>query len=114
MRVGQARRLYSPLFTERVTVRSELGDRTTHWTQILLDYARAIGCDDPVAQPAFVPTADDRAAADALLAARGVAGPFAMLHPSRGLSAQRARWPAGGFIALARALRETRSGCRCS
>ncbi len=105
VRVGQARRLYSRLFTERVTVRSERGDRTSHWTQILLDYARAIGCDDPVAQPAFMPTAEDRAAADALLAARNVAGPFALLHPSRGLSAQRERWPAGGFIELARALR---------
>ena len=106
VRVGQARRLYSPLFTKRVTVRSELGDRTTHWTQILLDYARALGCDDPVAQPAFVPTAEDRAAAEALLRERAVEGPFALLHPTRGLSAQRERWPADGFIALARALRE--------
>src|SRR6202034_2479848 len=32
-------------------------------------------------------------------------GPFALLHPSRGLSAQRERWPAAGFIELARALR---------
>jgi ADP-heptose:LPS heptosyltransferase len=106
VRVGQGRRLYSPLFTKRVTVRSERGDRTTHWTQILLDYARAIGCDDPVARPAFVPTAGDRAAADALLRERGIDGPFALLHPTRGLSAQRERWPAAGFIALARALRE--------
>ena len=106
VRVGQARRLYSPLFTKRVTVRSELGDRTTHWTQILLDYARALGCDDPVAQPAFVPTAEDRAAAETLLRERAIEGPFALLHPTRGLSAQRERWPAAGFIALARALRE--------
>jgi ADP-heptose:LPS heptosyltransferase len=106
IRAGQARRLYSRLFTERVTVRSELGDRTTHWTQILLDYARAIGCDDPLAQPAFVPSAEDRAAADALLAARGISGSFAMLHPTRGLSAAHARWPTAGFVALARALRE--------
>jgi ADP-heptose:LPS heptosyltransferase len=106
VRAGQARRLYSPLFTKRVTVRSERGDHTTHWTQILLDYARAIGCDDPVARPAFVPTAADAAAAEALLQARGVTGPFALLHPTRGLSAQRERWPAAGFIALARALRE--------
>ena len=106
VRVGQDRRLYSPLFTKRVTVRSELGDRTTHWTQILLDYARAIGCDDPVAQPVFVPTAEDRAAAETLLRERAIEGPFALLHPTRGLSAQRERWPAAGFIALAHALRE--------
>jgi ADP-heptose:LPS heptosyltransferase len=106
VRVGQARRIYSGLFTRRVVVRSELGDRTSHWTQILLDYARAIGCDDPVARPAFVPTADDRAAADTLLRMTGVETPFALLHPTRGLAAQRERWPAAGFIALARALRE--------
>jgi ADP-heptose:LPS heptosyltransferase len=106
IRVGQARRLYSPLFTKRVVVRSEDGDHTTHWTQILLDYARAIGCDDPIARPAFVPTVADRAAADALLAAHGITGSFAMLHPTRGLSAAHARWPVAGFVALARALRE--------
>ena len=104
VRVGQARRLYSGLFTERVAVRSERGDRTSHWTDILLDYARALGCDDPQPQPAFVPTAGDRAEAAALLAARGVTGPFAILHPTRGLAAQRERWPTTGLSALARAL----------
>lgn len=106
VRVGQARRLYSWLFTERVVVRSERGDHRTHWTQILLDYARALGCDVPDARPAFAPNENDRRAAAALLAARGIDGPFAMLHPSRGLSAQRERWPAAGFIALGRSLRE--------
>jgi ADP-heptose:LPS heptosyltransferase len=43
--VGQARRLYSWRFTHRVTVRSERGDVTSHWSQILLDYARALDCD---------------------------------------------------------------------
>jgi ADP-heptose:LPS heptosyltransferase len=106
VRVGQARRLYSPLFTKRVTVRSELGDHTTHWTQILLDYARAIDCDDPAGRPVFAVTAADRHAADAVLQERGIGAGFALLHPSRGLSAERARWPAAGFIGLARALRE--------
>jgi ADP-heptose:LPS heptosyltransferase len=106
VRVGQARRLYSGLFTERVVVRSERGDHTTHWTQILLDYARAIGCDDPLAQPAFVTTDEDRAAAETVLGMHGVGGDFALLHPTRGLSAQRERWPSAGFIALARRLHE--------
>ena len=44
-------------------MRSELGDHTTHWTQVLLDYARAIGCDDPQRAAGFVPTAADRTAA---------------------------------------------------
>ena len=101
VRVGQARRLYSPLFTARVVVRSELGDRTTHWTQILLDYARAIGCDTADDRPQFVVRDDEREAARLLLRARGVSGPYHVLHPSRGLSAHRSRWPVEGFVALA-------------
>jgi ADP-heptose:LPS heptosyltransferase len=104
VRVGQARRLYSRLFTERVVVRSERGDRTTHWTQILLDYARAIGCDVADARPAIVPTPDDERDAAALLRGHDIAGGFALLHPTRGLSAQRSRWPIRGFVELARAL----------
>jgi heptosyltransferase-3 len=72
---------------------------------VLLDYARALGCDDPVAQPAFVPTRDDRIAAEQLVAERGLGDGFAILHPTRGLSAQRARWPTAGFVSLATALR---------
>jgi ADP-heptose:LPS heptosyltransferase len=106
VRVGQARRLYSGLFTKRVIVRSERGDRTTHWTEILLDYARALACDVAHPQPHFVPTERDRDEAQALLAARDAREPYIVLHPTRGLSAQRARWPLAGFIALARALRE--------
>ncbi len=104
VRVGQARRLYSAFFTHRVLVRSELGDRTTHWTQILLDYARAIGCDVADATPEFAVRDGDRDAADALLSARAIRGPYAVLHPTRGLSAHRARWPVDGFVALARRL----------
>jgi ADP-heptose:LPS heptosyltransferase len=105
VRVGQARRLYSALFTERVVVRSERGDRTTHWTQILLDYPRAIGCDTSDARPRFVPTAADERDAAALLRVHGISGGFALLHPTRGLSAQRSRWPTAGFVSLAGALR---------
>jgi ADP-heptose:LPS heptosyltransferase len=103
-RVGQARRLYSSAFTDRVVVRSERGDHRSHWTDILLDYARALGCDDLAAQPAFVPTAVDAALAAALRQAAGVTGPFALLHPTRGLSAHREGWPIDGFVELARAL----------
>lgn len=106
VRAGQARRLYSRLFTHRVVVRSELGDRATHWTQILLDYARAIGCTAGAGEPEFVPAAADRRAAAALLGAHGIGERFAILHPSRGLAARRERWPLEGFIALARALRD--------
>lgn len=104
VRVGQARRLYSPLFTRRVVVRSELGDRTTHWTQILLDYARAIGCDAPGATPEFAVRDQERLDAQTLLRVHDVSGPFLVLHPTRGLSAHRSRWPIAGFVALAKRL----------
>jgi heptosyltransferase-2 len=103
-RVGQARRLYSRLFTDRVVVRSETGDHTTHWTQILLDYPRALGCDAADAWPALLTTPDDERDAAEFLRVRDVAGSFALLHPTRGLSARRSRWPTAGFVELIRAL----------
>jgi heptosyltransferase-2 len=104
LRVGQDRRLYSRLFTRRVVVRSELGDRTTHWTQILLDYARAIGCDTSDATPVFEVDAAAEQNARALLDAAGVRGPYAVLHPTRGITAARERWPAAPLGDLGRAL----------
>lgn len=96
VRVGQARRTYSPLFTERVVVRSELGDHDTHWTQILLDFARALECDAGDATPSFHVAGEARAEAAALLARCGAGtGAFALLHPTRGIAAARSRWPTG-------------------
>lgn len=104
IRVGQARRLYSGLFTHRVVVRSELGDRTTHWTQILLDYARAIGCDTDDTVPRFLVKDEERRDAVRLLRVHDVTGAYYLLHPTRGLSAQRSRWPVAGFVELAKRL----------
>ncbi|HEV2739705.1 MAG TPA: glycosyltransferase family 9 protein, partial [Candidatus Elarobacter sp.] len=104
LRAGQARRPYSFLFTHRVVVRSELGDRTTHWTQILLDFARALGCDTADAAPQFALRDDERQAAQQLLRVHDVDGAYHVLHPTRGLSAQRSRWPVDGFVALAKRL----------
>lgn len=104
VRVGQARRLYSALFTKRVVVRSELGDRNTHWTQILLDYARALGCDLADATPQLAVREDERRDAQTLLRVHDVPGPYYLMHSTRGLSAQRSRWPIDGFVALARRL----------
>jgi ADP-heptose:LPS heptosyltransferase len=104
VRVGQARRLYSGLFTQRVVVRSERGDRQSPWTDILLDYARAIDCTTEDTTPAFVPTDVDHTDADALLRVHDVTGPFYLLHATRGLSAKHARWPTSGFSTLAREL----------
>ncbi len=104
LRAGQARRTYSPLFTHRVVVRSERGDRATHWTQILLDFPRALGCIVTDAQPVFVVPAEARASLRALLAARNVRAPYLVLHPTRGIAAARERWPVQALGALARAL----------
>jgi len=103
-RVGQARRLYSALFTRRVVVRSERGDRTSHWTQILLDFARALDCDVHDATPIF--TVDDAARASLAdtLASAGVGAPYVVLHPTRGISAARGRWPVQTLGTLAREL----------
>jgi lipopolysaccharide heptosyltransferase II len=104
LRAGQARRIYSRLFTHAVRVRSEAGDHSSHWTQIFLDFARALGCDTPDATPAFAVPGEARESVDALLRANGVAGPYLVLHPTRGIAAERARWPTARFAELARAL----------
>jgi len=104
LRAGQARRPYSQLFTHRVAVRSEFGDRTTHWTQILLDFARALACDTPDATPRFVVTKAARTRARTLLAAANLRVPYIVLHPTRGISAARERWPTARLAELARVL----------
>jgi ADP-heptose:LPS heptosyltransferase len=107
LRVGQARRLYSWRFTHRVPVRSEMGDVTSHWSQIVLDYARALNCDTEDASPRFVPTAADAAQAEQLLSSLQLSGGgFAILHPTNAIASQRGMWPVEGWAALALALRE--------
>jgi len=101
IRVGQARRLYSREFTKRVVVRSERGDVTSPWVDILLDYARALGCDTNARIPSFVPTPDDEREAAAL----GFDA-YMILHPTNAIASQRGIWPTRGWAALARALTE--------
>ena len=101
IRVGQARRLYSRDFTKRVVVRSELGDVTSHWSDILLDYARVLGCDTNDRIPRFTPTPEDEREASAL----GM-NDYVILHPTNAIASQRGIWPVQGWAALARALVE--------
>ena len=101
VRVGQARRLYSNRFTKRVTVRSETGDVTSHWSDILLDFARAIGCDTADRRYRFVPTLEDEAQARALLPHPGI-----ILNPCNAVASERGIWPVAGWASLARALIE--------
>lgn len=106
VRVGQARRLYSGYFTKRVLVRSERGDVTSHWTQILLDYARALDCDTRDTRPRLVPTEQDQAQALELMRDWQIEpGRFFILHPSNAIASS-VRWPVQGWLRLAHALCE--------
>lgn len=105
IRVGQARRLYSWRFTHRIAVRSENGDVTTHWSQILLDYARAIGCDAADARPALEVTPPDSAEAQTLLSSLNLGeAPFAIVHATNAIAPKRGIWPTGGWAELVKAL----------
>jgi ADP-heptose:LPS heptosyltransferase len=103
VRVGQARRLYSFRFTNRIVVRSEVGDVTSHWSDVLLDFARSIDCDTGDHIYRFVPTAADEREAEAL--SQGSAD-FIILNPCNAVASRRGRWPVGGWAVVARALRE--------
>jgi lipopolysaccharide heptosyltransferase II len=105
-RAGQTRRTYSALFTDRVERRSDRGDRTSHWTDVLLDLARALGCPDVDPAPRIVVPDAARASLRAVLANAGVNGPYVVLHPTRGIAAVRAAWPHAPFESLAKALNE--------
>jgi len=107
VRVGQARRLYSWHFTHRVTVRSEHGDLTSHWSDILLDYARELGCDTNDVLPRFETTQTDREDAQALLESLSLHDrPFAIVHTTNAIAPQRGIWPTQGWVQLVRAIRQ--------
>ncbi len=103
VRVGQARRMYSFRFTKRVVVRSERGDVISHWSDVLLDFARAVGCDTPERRYRFVPNAHDEREAEAVRANRAR---FLLLNPCNAIASRRNRWPVEGWTALARELVE--------
>jgi heptosyltransferase I len=108
-RVGQGDRLaYSWLLTHRVSVRSTRGDVTSHWTDVQLDYARAMGCDADGLVPVVRVTDANREAARAALAGHGVAPHehYCVLHIGKGLPIEDVPWPCGRFIEIGRALRE--------
>lgn len=106
VRIGQARRLYSHRFTTRVPVRSEMGDVTTHWSQILLDYARALNCDVADCVYRFVPTQDDRERAAQLLSGLAAGEPFVLLCPCNAIASKVVAWPTHGWARLAAELRD--------
>ena len=109
VRVGQARRLYSRGYTTNVTVRTELGDTVSHWTDVQMDYARALGV-TPRPEDFVIDVRlrrGDVIEADELLAASGIHERFAVLHATRGLALDRVRWPVERFAAIADAIGRT-------
>lgn len=106
VRVGQARRLYSWSYTSRVTVRTETGDVTSHWTDVQMDYARALGATPEQTDYKIDvrPRPDDAARAVEALSEAGVDGPFAVWHAARGLDLSRVTWPVDRFAAIGDAI----------
>jgi ADP-heptose:LPS heptosyltransferase len=107
-RVGQGGRLsYSFLFTHPVRVRSVYGDTTSHWADIQLDYARAIGCQpDGELEPVVVTTAAEKTWAAEFLKTKGIAAdrPICGLHICKGLAVDELRWPLDRFVDIAAGL----------
>jgi ADP-heptose:LPS heptosyltransferase len=106
IRVGQSRRLYSWRYTLRVPVRTESGDTASRWSDVQMDYARALGA---VAEPSDftisipIAAADEREA-DAVLSAAGVTGRFVVFHSVRGMRLDGVRWPVESFAKIGDAL----------
>jgi heptosyltransferase-3 len=110
-RVGQdSRLLYSFNFTHPVNVRSEHGDQESHWTDILLDYPRALGL-IPEKPPTVTFPVDAQAAqtAEALILQADFGrhqGPLLGFHSGKGLPLGPERWPVRHFAKLARELQD--------
>ncbi|MEW5981249.1 MAG: glycosyltransferase family 9 protein [Acidobacteriota bacterium] len=106
-RIGQAGRLaYSWLLTDSVRVRSALGDCASHWTDIQLDYARALGCHVGSLVPRLQVTDADESAARRVLGKFGVrpCEAYCVLHVGKGLPIDDVPWPCQRFIEIGRAL----------
>lgn len=108
VRVGQGSRLlYSFLYTHKVSVRSEKGDIETHWTEIMLDYVRALGVPVPEERQVelFVPK-ESFGTMKKLLESAGAdpGAPCWGLHIGKGMTLNSELWPVDWFAALADAL----------
>ena len=109
VRVGQGGRLsYSFLFTHPVRVRSVHGDVTSHWVDIQLDYARALGLPVDGLRPQVYLTAAERRSGREFLSGLGIPAekPVAALQICKGLAVDAERWPLDLFIAVGRGLAE--------
>ena len=110
-RVGQdSRLLYSFNFTHPVHVRSEHGDQESHWTDILLDYPKALGLISEKPPTVTYPI-DEQAAqtTEALIRQANFGshqGPLLGFHSGKGLPLGPERWPVRHFAKLAKELQD--------
>jgi heptosyltransferase-1 len=105
IRVGQDSRLmYSFTYTHQVRIRSEHGDSDSHWTDILLDYVRALGIEVGPAQIFLAASAPARARAQMLL--QPLEGLKVGFHSTKGLQMKTGRWPTAAFASWARAVHD--------
>ncbi len=106
VRVGQDSRFsYSWTYTHKVKVRSEHGDTHSHWSDILMDYVRAIGVNPVSIKYGFKikPEAKEKAAQLLQELPQGE-GPIIGFHSSKGMKLDSRRWPVEVFASWAAAL----------
>jgi len=106
MRVGTAGRFHSVYYTHRL-LHSRKANRK-HESEYNLDFLKFFKDGETVTRPAVYPTPKETQHAERLLANAGVDGPFIVLHPGSGGSAE--RWPMDRFVRLFDRLR--RAGYR--
>ena len=110
IRVGQDSRFsYSWTYTHKVSVRSEHGDVTSHWTQILLDFVRILNPSFPATRPTFIiPEAAREKAEQLLQGLPDLPGPIIGFHPCKDIKDPLKRWPIDVFAKWVKMLVEQR------
>lgn len=115
IRVGQGSRLfYSYLYTHKVSIRSEKGDTLSHWTDIMLDYVRAL--DIPIEKTEIKLDIPQEIVVEMKerLMERAVSSdfkpPFWGLHIGKGMELEPNRWPVDFFAKLADRITEKLGG----
>ncbi|MCD6310149.1 MAG: glycosyltransferase family 9 protein [Candidatus Eremiobacteraeota bacterium] len=112
VRVGQDSRLaYSFNYTHRVRVRSEHGDTESHWADILLDYARALGIKAKAERLFLYVDDNEKQKARDFLKNLGLPPdePYMIFHSGKGIPITPKNWPVKHFSKLARSLHEMTS-----
>jgi lipopolysaccharide heptosyltransferase II len=101
-RLGTAGRFHSVFFTHRLLHSRKANKK--HEYQYNLDFLTYFRDGTTVHQPQVIPTAKELKNADRILRTCGIEGPFIVIHPGSGGSAE--RWPMNQFIELAAKLEE--------